>query len=313
MIDDAGSAYITGYTGSFDFPTANAYNSTHGGNFDVFITKLAPDGNSLIFSTFFGGADIESGTGIALGKDGAIYVSGYTQSFDFPVINSMQDTLHGDRDAFVAKFTPDGSTVIFSTFLGGSGIDAAVGMGLDAAGNAIITGLTSSGDFPLATPVQPTNVAANDTFIAKINSADVVASSQFQIASQGGTSFKTAGTRGDILFGYATAQPTNAATQLTGLAILDFQRVGSGGTEVALLAPSLLVQGRMFVEVSAAVRSVISIVNPNDDEASVQFYFTDNARRVHQVRDRCRSRRTAIFRVSFLTILCCSMIHRLVR
>ena len=103
-----------------------------------------------VFSTFFGGGGIESGTGIALGKDGAIYVSGYTTSFDFPVINSFQDTLKGDRDAFVAKFTSDGSTIIFSTFIGGSGVDAAVGMGLDAAGNAIITGLTSSGDFPLA-------------------------------------------------------------------------------------------------------------------------------------------------------------------
>src|SRR5262245_27131793 len=276
VVDGDGDAYITGYTGSVDFPTANAYNATHGGNFEAFITKLAPDGHTLIFSTFFGGADNESGTGIALGKDGAVYVSGYTQSFDFPVINSMQDTLRGDRDAFVAKFTPDGATVIFSTFLGGTGIDAAVGMGLDAAGNAIITGLTSSGDFPLVAPVQPINVAANDTFIAKVNSADVVASSPFLIESQGGASFKTAGTRGDILFGYATAQPTNSATQLTGLAILDFQRVGSGGTEVALLAPSLLVQGRMFVEVSSAVRSVISIVNPNEEEASVQFYFTNN-------------------------------------
>jgi hypothetical protein len=135
VVDDTGSAYITGYTGSFDFPTANAYNAIHGGNFDVFITRLAADGRSAIFSTFFGGADNESGTGIAVGKDGAIYISGYTQSFDFPVINSMQDILRGNRDAFVTKFTPDGSTVIFSTFLGGTGIDAAVGMGLNATGH----------------------------------------------------------------------------------------------------------------------------------------------------------------------------------
>jgi beta-propeller repeat-containing protein len=275
IVDDSGSAYITGYTGSADFPTVNAYNATHSGNFDVFISKLAPDGKSLIFSTFFGGGGIESGTGIALGKDGAIYISGYTTSFDFPVINSYQETLHGDRDAFVAKFTPDASTVVFSTFIGGSGVDAAVGMGLDAAGNAIITGFTSSGDFPTATPFQGVSVDTTDTFITKINSADVVASSPFQIASQGGTSLKTAGTRGDLLFGYATAEPANSATQLTGLAILDFNKLGSAGTEVALMAPQLLIQGRMFVEVSSAVRSVISIVNPNDEDASVDFYFTD--------------------------------------
>jgi len=274
VVDNSGSAYITGYTGSVDFPTVNAYNATHNGTFDAFISKLAPDGASLIFSTFFGGGGTESGTGIALGKDGAIYISGYTTSFDFPVINSYQDTLRGDRDAFVAKFTPDASTVVFSTFLGGSGVDAAVGMALDGAGNAIITGFTSSGDFPVVNPLQAASVDTTDTFIAKINSADVVASSAFQIASQGGASFKTAGTRGDLLFGYATAQPANA-TPLTGLAILGFKKIGSGGTEVALLAPSLVLQGRMFVELSASVRSVISIVNPNDDDATVQFYFTN--------------------------------------
>src|SRR5204863_9226462 len=74
VVDDSGSAYVTGYTGSVDFLTVNAYNATTNGTFDAFITRLAPDGKSLIFSTFFGGGGIESGTGIALGKDGAIYI-----------------------------------------------------------------------------------------------------------------------------------------------------------------------------------------------------------------------------------------------
>ena len=275
VVDGSGSAYITGYTGSADFPTANAYNPAWSGNFDVFITRLSPDGKSLIFSTFLGGGGIESGTGIAIDRTGAIYVSGHTSSFDFPVVNSMQSLLSGDRDAFVAKFMADGATIVYSTFLGGAGVDAAVGLALDPAGNAVITGLTSSADFPIATPFQASNVAASDTFITKINDSDVVASSQFQIASQGGTSFKTTGTRGELLFGYATAEPSTAGAQLTGLAILDFKQAGRGGTEVALLAPPLTMMGRMFVEVSQTVRSVLSIVNPNDVDASVEFYFTD--------------------------------------
>src|SRR5262249_21342045 len=104
-VDSVGSAYITGYTASLDFPTVKPYQSALAGltGLDAFVTKLAPDGKSLVFSTYFGGADTDSGTGIGVDAGGAVYISGYTASFDLPNANATQNFIGGDRDAFVAK------------------------------------------------------------------------------------------------------------------------------------------------------------------------------------------------------------------
>lgn len=274
-VDVTGTAYITGYTASTNFPTLNAQQETWGGDFDAFLTRLSADGSMLIFSTYLGAEDTDSGTGIALDSVGNIYVAGYTRSFSFPVVNAVQDRNHGDRDAFIVKFDPNANIIVYSTYVGGTSADAAVGLGLDAAGNAYITGLTYSTDFPIVWPFQPALSAAQDAFVAKINASDIVSSVSFEAGPEAGASLATAGTRGDLVFGFATAEPELPDAPLNGLGILQYRPSGATSTEVGVLAPPLKKVGRMFVEASTTVKSVLSIVNPNDEDATVDFFFTN--------------------------------------
>lgn len=277
-VDDAGGAYVTGMTTSVNFPTAKPYQFLPAGDADAFVTRLSPDGQSLVFSTFFGGFQTDSGTSIAVDRAGGVYVAGFTTSFDLPTANEIQNFIGGDRDGYVAKFMPDGSTIVFSTFLGGLGADAAVATAVDADENIYVTGLTSSDNFPTtANPVQAAISTGQDLFIAKINARDIVASSQFQVASEGVSSVITRGTRTDAVFGYGTAEPEQPGARLTGLAIVSSRQNGATVTEVGVPAPQLLEVGRLFVDFTSEGRSVISLANPSDEEASVDFVFTDEA------------------------------------
>jgi hypothetical protein len=153
-IDNAGNAYITGYSSSsIDFPiTAGAVDTTYnGGSYDIFISKLSADGSTLIYSTFLGGSGREWGNSIALDTAGNIVISGYTDSSNFPVTpNAFDTTLSGMGDAFISKISADGSSLIFSTLLGGSSEDESRGLTLDSAGNIYITGRTQSSNFPIS-------------------------------------------------------------------------------------------------------------------------------------------------------------------
>jgi hypothetical protein len=281
-VDDVGSAYITGFTNSSNFPLVNPFQATIAGTvdangvlpFDAFVTKLSPDGKSLVFSTFFGGSSTDSGTGIAVDADHNVYISGYTLSFDLPTANQIQGFIGGDRDAFLAKFDPAGNILVFSTFLGGLNADAGISLAVDNAGNAYITGFTDSVDFPNANAVQPNNQGTPDVFVAKLDSTDIVSSQQFQIAPQGASTVITKGTRTDAVFGYATAESTPGA-QLTGLAIVDRKQNGASVSQVGVMAPPLLSVGRLFANVTSTGKSVLSIANPNDDDVSVDVIYTD--------------------------------------
>ena len=274
-VDEAGSAYITGYTDSINFPTHNPYQAIGAGNFDAFVAKLSPDGASLTFSTYFGGSQVESGTGIAVDRAHNVYICGYTNSFDLPEANAVQTFIAGDRDVFLAKFDPDGDILVFSTFLGGLGPESAIGLAIDGSGNAYVTGFTHSTNFPTANPIQETNAGTPDIFIAKLNSADIVSAQQFQVAPQGATSLTTEGKRTDAVFGYATAESI-PGTPLAGLAIVNRMQNGATVSEVNVPAPPFLDVGRLFVDVSTSGRSVLSIANPNDSDATVDFVYTDD-------------------------------------
>jgi len=282
-VDEAGSAYITGYTNSLNFPRINAYQATIAGSpdangvwpFDAFVAKLSPDGASLTFSSYFGGSQHDSGTGIAVDRGHNVYICGYTISFDLPVANAVQSFIGGDRDAFLAKFDPDGDILVFSTFLGGLATDSAIGLSIDSSGNAYVTGFTHSTNFPTANAVQETNAGTPDIFIAKLNSADIVSAQQFQVAPQGATSLITEGKRTDSVFGYATAESISG-TQLAGLAIVNRMQNGATVSEVTVPAPPFLDVGRLFVDVSSGGRSVLSIANPNDSDVTVDFVYTDD-------------------------------------
>jgi hypothetical protein len=175
-VDTAGNAYLTGKTSSTDFPTANPAQPSSGGQSDVYVSKLNPSGTALVYSTYIGGTGSggDHGYGIAVDASGNAYVTGYTRSNNFPVVNPLQPTNRGGTDAFVAKLNPAGSQLLYSTYLGGS--DSATGIGdwgyaiaVDAAGNAYVTGDTTSNDFPTANPLQPTKGGRHDAFVSKLN------------------------------------------------------------------------------------------------------------------------------------------------
>ena len=120
-VDGSGAAYVTGYTYSTNFPTLNPSQATNQGEFhiDGFVTKLAPAGNSLIYSTYLGGSDADVGTSIAVDGSGATYVTGFTLSADFPTLNPYQTMFGGYEDGFVTKLAPAGNSLVYSTYLGG--------------------------------------------------------------------------------------------------------------------------------------------------------------------------------------------------
>jgi Bacterial Ig-like domain (group 3)/Beta-propeller repeat len=170
-VDSAGNAYITGYTRSTNFPTMNPVQPVYGGgSTDAFIVKINAAGSALVYSTYLGGSDIDSGSSIAVDSAGNAYVTGYTYSTDFPSINALQPTFGGGTvDAFVAEINSSGSALIYSTYLGGSGDDLGNGIAVDSAGNAYVTGGAGVG-FPLVNALQSTfGGGYSDAFVAKIS------------------------------------------------------------------------------------------------------------------------------------------------
>ena len=132
------------------------------------MTKITPNGSSLGYSTYLASDNYTFGEGIAT-LNGNAYVSGITRANSFPVVNATQSTRNGLPDAFVAEVDATGSSLAFSTYLGGRSFDEAVGIAVDALGNAHVTGHTRSKDFPLASPYQGAYGGGDsDAFITKI-------------------------------------------------------------------------------------------------------------------------------------------------
>jgi len=174
-VDTAGSTYVTGGTYSINFPTVSSLQSSNGGGEDVFITKFSAGGGKIIYSTYLGGSGTalgtsEQGTGIAVDASGAAYITGVTNSGNFPVNSgAFQQMLSGFETAFIAKLAPTGSALIYSTYLGGSGMDIATAVVVDSSGDAWVAGYTSSQDFPLVSALQGTFGGLEDAFIAELN------------------------------------------------------------------------------------------------------------------------------------------------
>jgi uncharacterized protein (TIGR03437 family) len=175
-MNTTGDIYIAGVTSSSDFPLNNAIQPSLNGFQDGFIARLKNDGSALDFSTYLGGAGFEIALAIAVDSAGNPYVTGVTNSLDFPVINAVQPTMGGtftNNDAFVTKLSPDGTSIVYSTYLGGSGFDQGNSIAVDAAANAYVTGNTSSGDFP-TTQFPIRSAGPSDAFVTKIGlSADL--------------------------------------------------------------------------------------------------------------------------------------------
>ncbi|MGA8089261.1 MAG: SBBP repeat-containing protein, partial [Terracidiphilus sp.] len=171
-VDSRGNAYVTGYTSSTDFPTVKPVQASNRGDFDAFVAKLNPDGSALVYSTYLGGSGVDYGYGIAVDSVGNAYVTGRSYSTDFPMANPLQVSYKGELDAFVAKLNPAGSAFIYSTYLGGSRYDEGNSIAVDPSGNAYVTGVTYSTDFPTAWPLQSRCGGCSsyaDAFVAKLN------------------------------------------------------------------------------------------------------------------------------------------------
>jgi hypothetical protein len=168
-VDEVGFAFIAGTTASPDFPTRRPFQSTRQGFRDAFIAKMTPAGNDLVYSTYLGGTIQQEARGVAVDGRGALYVTGYTGSLDFPTRNAVQGAMAGYVDAFVSKLSAAGDALEYSTYLGGSEREIGLAIVVDAIGQAHLTGTTQSPEFPVHDPYQ-TYQGAMDVFVAKISS-----------------------------------------------------------------------------------------------------------------------------------------------
>jgi hypothetical protein len=170
-VDDKGNAYAAGLTDSPNFPTTpGAFQTALAGAEDSFVTKLNTRGTALIYSTYVGGSGFDAYEGIAVDKAGSAYLTGHTDSPDFPTtLGAFQTALAGANDAVVTKLNRRGAALVYSTYLGGSDEDFGIGLAVDKEGNAYVVGQTGSTNFP-TTPgsFQPPFAGSSDAFIAKI-------------------------------------------------------------------------------------------------------------------------------------------------
>lgn len=172
-IDASGNFYVTGETRSTDFPTASAYQGTHGGGTnDAFLLKINAAGSAATFSTYLGGSGDDDAWAIAVDGSGNSYITGGTASTDFPTASPYQGANAGNDDAFVTKFNAAGSALTYSTYLGGTGNDKARALAIDGAGNAYVAAMSASTDFPTQSPYQASNGGgAWDVTLTKLNAA----------------------------------------------------------------------------------------------------------------------------------------------
>src|SRR5207302_657177 len=171
-VDGSGSAYMTGYTSSPNFPTATAFQSTPGaGTNNVVVAELDPSGASLVYSTYLRGSGEDQGNGIAVDGSGNAYVTGSTTSSDFPTTaGAYQTTSPGTGShVFMTELDPSGAPA-YSTYLGGSGQEIGFGIAVDGSGNAYVTGATASGDFPTTAGAYQTTFGGGiDVFVTELN------------------------------------------------------------------------------------------------------------------------------------------------
>ncbi|MBI1895448.1 MAG: discoidin domain-containing protein [Acidobacteria bacterium] len=202
-VDSSGAAYITGSTTSTDYPIVNAFRGMRSGWQDAFATKLAPGGSAAAYSTYLGGSGLERGTSIAVDLGGVAYIAGMTSSVDFPLASPIQSAFGGVQDGFALALTNQGSGLVFSTYVGGTGVDEALAIGL-ISGSVLIAGSTMSSDFPVVNATQPSLVGRSDAFVVQLGGTGTTrlfstylggsgAEAGSSLAASGGTAMWVAG------------------------------------------------------------------------------------------------------------------------
>ncbi len=223
-VDSSGNAYITGYTYAADFPTLSAAQPGYHGNSDGFVTKLNASGTALAYSTYLGGTGDDKFYSIAVDSSGEAWVTGASNSTDFPTQSPMQGSSGGNYDAVVVKLNSSG-TLAFSTYLGGPNTDSGQGVALDTNGNGYVTGYALSG-FPTTTGVLATTSQGSfDGFVAKYSSSGSLLYSTYL----GG---------GSIDYAYAIAADSSGNAYVTGTTYSSggFKGAPGGGAQAAYSA-----------------------------------------------------------------------------
>jgi hypothetical protein len=194
-VDTAGNAFVMGLTTSLDFPTLNGFDNAYDGSNDYFVVKLSPAGNELIYGTYLGGSSEEGNTrtwnhsigGMCIDQSGCVYLAGSTQSIDYPVINSYDDSFHGGDDICITKLSPDGSSLVFSTYLGGTHYEEATDITVDILGRVYFSGCTGSNDYPSVnsyiTPYPYYYELYNIVSVLSANGQELLLSSYFSMGS----------------------------------------------------------------------------------------------------------------------------------
>jgi PKD repeat protein len=180
-VDDTGCAYITGSSDSTSIvlPPHSVYQETLAGGKDAFIAKFSEDGTDLEYFTFIGGAYDDISRGIAVDSSYQATITGYTYSSDFPVLSEYQTTTNNFTDIFLARIDATGGSLVYSTYLGGNKSDWAYGIALDSSEDPVITGYTSSTDFPTASPLQDTLTGGTDVIVAGISGGSTLSFSTY--------------------------------------------------------------------------------------------------------------------------------------
>lgn len=231
-VDSSGNAYVTGSTTSSNFPLRNPLQNKLNGFEDAFVAKVNAAGSATVYSTYLGGSgQPEQANAITVDSQGDAFVAGTTSSADFPMLNAYQATFNGwNSDAFVAELTPDGSRLVFSTYLGGGDLDVATGIRLDSAGNVYVVGYTASADFPAVQSVQALEGGLYDAFLAKLNpSGNSLLFSTVLGGRQNDIAYSLAGAN-EVIVGGATSS-SDRFTGASGLEALQF------GVQISPAAP----------------------------------------------------------------------------
>jgi RHS repeat-associated protein len=190
-LDASGNAYLAGTSNSANFPTtAGAFQTSRKGDNDLFLTKLSPAGNTLAYSTLLGGTNVstnEQAGGIAVDGGGHAYLTGSSAASDFPVTAGAWRTSHaGNGDAVVAKLKPDGSGLLYGTYLGGGAADAGHGLAVTATGAVVVVGETASSNFPTVNPLQGSRQGATDAFVTQLTPTGAGAAYSTYLGGSGG-------------------------------------------------------------------------------------------------------------------------------
>jgi uncharacterized repeat protein (TIGR01451 family) len=173
-VDDSNEVYLIGTTASPDFLMENPIQGTYGGGpYDAYVAKIESNGSALSYSTFLGGSGDDEGYGLSIDSSHNVYVTGFSSSIGFPVLNAFQPANSGGYEAFVTQINSAGSALTFSTYFGGFSTDAAYGNFYEpTSGNLYLTGQTySSGSVPLVNPYQVNNAGGSDVLVARIDAS----------------------------------------------------------------------------------------------------------------------------------------------